>query len=106
MTSSTDYSFRKFQEELRALDGNAPTRVEPTRIEPTPVETKKLSKKELEAQRLAKEKAEFSALREKYQWSVADVVSFFPEEEGIGYLQALLQAPPQKKRGRKPKADM
>lgn len=35
---------------------------------------------------------EFLALRDKYGLSIADVVGFFPEEEGIGYLQQLIAA--------------
>jgi hypothetical protein len=29
-------------------------------------------------------------LRERYGLTVADVVAFFPEEEGVAYLQALI----------------
>jgi hypothetical protein len=39
---------------------------------------------------LAKE--EFLALRKRYGLTVADVVTFFPEEEGIAYLQQLTAA--------------
>jgi hypothetical protein len=88
-----DFTFRQFQEELRKLDDAPP---------PSRVDGKKPSKKEFEAHRMARAKAEFLALRERHQWSVADVVAFFPEKEGLGYLMELLNRPA-KKRGRKPK---
>jgi hypothetical protein len=50
-------------------------------------------------------RAEFLALKERYKLSIADVVTFFPEEEGIAYLQGLIaQAEAKPRRGRKPKA--
>lgn len=64
--------FRQFQEELAALDAQTP-KPEPTRLE--------------------KAKAEFLTLKRRYGLSVADVISFFPEEEGIGYLEALIANP-------------
>jgi hypothetical protein len=55
---------------------------------------------------MEKAREEFLTLRERYKLSVADVVAFFPEEEGIAYLQALIaQAQAKPRRGRKPKAD-
>lgn len=90
MKAPIGYSFRQFQEELAALDS----------VKPTRPDGKPLSKKELEAHRLEKAKAEFLELRVRYNWSLEDVVSFFPEEEGVGFLLKLLQEPP-KKRGRK-----
>ena len=67
MTIPTD-AFRRFQAELAALD----TKSRPSK---SPME-------------LAKE--EFLALRKRYGLTVADVVTFFPEEEGIAYLQQLI----------------
>jgi hypothetical protein len=69
-------AFRRFQEELAALDRKAEERA---------------SEHSPEAKR-DRAKADFLALREKHGWSVADVVAFFPEEEGIQYLQALIAA--------------
>jgi len=69
MTIPTD-AFRRFQAELAALD----TKSSPSKL---PME-------------LAKE--EFLALRKRYSLTVADVVTFFPEEEGIAYLQQLIAA--------------
>lgn len=62
--------FRQFQEELAALDAkNAPAK--------TPME---------------QAREEFQALRKRYGLTVADVVAWFPEEEGIAYLQGLIAA--------------
>ncbi|MBP1475424.1 hypothetical protein J7I44_14010 [Frateuria sp. MAH-13] len=69
MTIPTD-AFRRFQAELAALDA-----------------TSRPSKSPME---LAK--GEFLALRKRYGLTVADVVTFFPEEEGIAYLQQLIAA--------------
>jgi len=69
MPMPTD-AFRRFQAELAALDAKS----RPTK---TPME-------------VAKE--EFLALRKRHGLTVADVVSFFPEEEGIAYLQQLIAA--------------
>lgn len=44
---------------------------------------------------------EFLALRKRHRLTVADVVAFFPEEEGIAYLQTLIadaQAKPRRTR--------
>jgi len=89
-----DYSFRQFQEELRKLDGQAGPSTS------AQVSGEKLTKKKLEAQRTEKAKSEFSKLRERHQWSIADVVAFFHPEEGVDYLLELLKQPA-KKRGRK-----
>ncbi|AIF47952.1 hypothetical protein [Dyella japonica] len=78
-------AYRQFQEELAALD-------------------KDQEKRRTESKEVPKERArrEFLALRERYKLSVADVVAFFPEEEGIVYLQGLIaaaeSAPPRKRR--------
>jgi hypothetical protein len=68
MTVPTD-AFRKFQAELTALDAKTPP------------------KSQME---LAKE--DFLAVKRRYGLTVADVVAFFPEEEGIAYLQGLIAA--------------
>jgi hypothetical protein len=74
------YDFRQFQEELAALD-----RKNDTRGKESP-----MPKKDSAQARLLQAKAEFTTLRERYGLTVADVVAFFPEEEGIAYLQGLL----------------
>jgi len=76
------YDFRQFQEELAALDGK---RNPPAKERPMP-------KKDSSHARLLQARAEFLALRERYGLTVADVVAFFPEEEGIAYLQGLIAA--------------
>jgi hypothetical protein len=75
MTVPND-AFRRFQEELAAID----------RKEHLPTE------KPTGNQRLTNAKADFLFLKKRYGLSVADVVAFFPEEEGIAYLQALIAA--------------
>jgi hypothetical protein len=88
---STPYDFKKFQQELDALEGKAPTK---------PL-TATLSKKEQAALRLTKAKADFLTLKEKYSLTIAEAVSLFPEEDGVGYLRELLAASEEKpKRGR------
>ena len=106
-----NYSFKQFQEELRALDGNS-TAAPETPYVPPPVTIRPLrpvgrppGKKALEAQRLAQAKSQFLALRDKYQLNIGEVVAFFPEDEGLAYLMGLLQQPVRKKRGRKPKSE-
>jgi hypothetical protein len=89
MTVQND-AFRRFQEELAALDrkDNAP---------PAPLTGNA---------RMAQAKADFLSLRKRYGLTVADVVAFFPEEEGIAYLQQLIAASEAKPlRKKKPKAD-
>lgn len=96
--ASTSYDFRQFQAELAALDRNAPA----TPPVPLPVPpAKPLGKKAAAAAQLARAREEFLALRARHQLSVADVVAFFPEEEGVAYLQQLLaaaQARPRRRR--------
>jgi len=81
-------AYRQFQEELAALDKAQEKRT-----------------KEVKEAPMDRARREFLALRERYQLSVADVVAFFPEEEGIAYLQGLIAAseaaPPRKRRTRK-----
>jgi hypothetical protein len=68
-------SFRRFQEELAALDRKNEQRALEKSSGDTP---------------LARAKSEFHALRERYALTVADVVAFFPEEEGIEYLRQII----------------
>lgn len=72
MTVSKD-AFQRFQEELAALDNKAAP-----------------SSKAPPMHRLEHARLDFLQLRKRYGLSVADVVAFFPEEEGIGYLQQLI----------------
>ncbi|NII11054.1 2-hydroxyacyl-CoA dehydratase [Oleiagrimonas sp. C23AA] len=69
------YDFRQFQNDLAAIDRQA----EQSRVGADDG-----------ADRLAQAKVEFLALCDRYQLTVADVVAFFPEEEGIQYLQGLI----------------
>jgi len=97
MTSSK-YDFRQFQEELAQLERKTPAPA------PAPTPAKPLGKKAAAAQRLSVAREEFLALRKRHGLSVADVVAFFPEEEGIAYLQELIIAAQAKPRRRsKPK---
>ncbi|WP_158881916.1 2-hydroxyacyl-CoA dehydratase [Rhodanobacter sp. L36] len=87
MTVTQD-AFRRFQEELAAID----------RKEHLPKEAPTGNK------RMDLAKADFLALKRRYGLKVADVVAFFPEEEGITYLQELIAAREAKPvRKRKPK---
>jgi hypothetical protein len=76
------YDFRQFQEELATLERKV------AKHQPS----KPLSKKEAAARRLQMAREEFQALCRRHDLTVADVVAFFPEEEGIAYLQQLLAA--------------
>lgn len=89
-------AFRRFQEELAALDKE---------IEQRAVKPKKETAKQAALSAMERAKEEFLALRARHNLTVADVISFFPEEEGIAYLQSLIaqQAEPKPRRGRKPK---
>lgn len=78
---SKPYDFHQFQTELSALDTSQPA-------SPPAAATPVVNPKS----RLARAKVEFLALRERYQLTVADVVAFFPEEDGIAYLQTLIAA--------------
>ncbi len=68
-------AYRRFQEELAALEREQERR-----------------RQEASAPPMERARREFLALREHYGLSVADVVAFFPEEEGIAYLQGLIAA--------------
>lgn len=103
MNSSGKFDFRQFQEELAALDRQKATR-EPEKPEPAPappVERKKPGRpKKVDPK--AEARAAFEAVRIRYELTVADVVSWFPEEEGIAYLQALIaSAEPKPRKPRK-----
>jgi hypothetical protein len=93
MKSST-YDFRQFQEELAALKQKSVT----------PAKEKAAPKRRSASARLAQAEAEFRVLRERYALTVADVVGFFPEEEGIVYLQGLIAAQETRGRRRRPKS--
>ena len=93
---SKSYDFRQFQAELAALDDARPA----APAAPTKPAAKPLGKRAAAAERQARIREEFLALRERHQLSVADVVALFPEEEGIAYLQSLLAAAERKPRRR------
>jgi hypothetical protein len=97
-------AFRRFQEELAALDKQI---VDRTTEKQAAKKAAKQSAKQAAASAMECARQEFLVLRERYKLSVADVVSFFPEEEGVAYLQALIaQAQAKPRRGRKPKASI
>lgn len=106
--ASNNYDFRQFQADLAALDQAhgkekpRPSEAAPPAPAAPPVKRGRgrPSTKAAEAQRMAQAREEFLALRDRYALSVGDVVAFFPEEEGVAYLQALL-AQPQPRRRRK-----
>ena len=76
MTTVPKDAFRRFQEELAALDSKSETP----------------SSKTSSLTRLDHARSDFLALRKRYGLTVADVIAFFPEEEGIAYLQQLIVA--------------
>jgi hypothetical protein len=95
MNSSGKYDFKQFQDELAALDRQSgkPTPAAaaaapaPAPVEPPPPKRRGRPPK---VDPLAPARAEFEALRIRYHLSVADVVAWFPPEEGIAYLQGLI----------------
>lgn len=100
--SAPKYDFRQFQQELAQLESKVESQPASEVPENKPIQQKPLGKKAAAAQRLAMAREAFLAVRERHDLSVADVVSFFPEEEGIAYLQQLIAAAQAKpKRGRK-----
>ena len=114
----SSYDFRQFQAELAALDAAkakdkpaeapAPAAATPAEAAPaaaTPKKRGRPSTKAAEAERLARVREEFLALRARHNLTVADVVAFFPEEEGIAYLQSLLAQPQPRRRRRKADAE-
>jgi phage-related protein len=66
------YDFRQFQADLAKIDSQA----DPSSNDP-----------------MAQAKAEFLELRKRHKLTVADVVAFFPEEEGVEYILSLMQKP-------------
>lgn len=97
----TDYDFRKFQAELAALDSSRKPEPPPATAPAPP--SRPAARKAVARERLARAREDFLALRARYGLDLADVVSFFPEEEGIAYLQQLLAAAERKpRRTRKP----
>jgi len=91
-------AFRRFQEELAALDKEIEQRA-------PVVKPRKQTARQAALSAMDRAKQEFLTLRERHNLTVADVVSFFPEEEGIAYLQSLIaQAAAKPRRGRKPKS--
>ena len=97
--ASNSYDFRQFQAELAALSRQPEPQQAPT---PAPKSASKpLGKRAAAAERLARARADFLALRARHDLTVAEVVAFFPEEEGIAYLQQLLAAAEQKPRRRR-----
>ncbi|HKT30539.1 2-hydroxyacyl-CoA dehydratase [Dyella sp.] len=90
-------AFRRFQEELAALDKE---------IEQRSPKSRKETAKQAAISAMERAKEEFLALKTRHNLTVADVVAFFPEEEGIAYLQSLIaqQAEAKPRRGRKPKS--
>ena len=76
-------AFRRFQEELAALDPAKP----------------KLTRE----QELLVAKTAFLDLQRRHGLTVADVIGFFPPEEGIEYLRQLIDAAPTKPASRRRK---
>jgi hypothetical protein len=103
MNSSGKYDFRQFQDELAALDRQKAASPSPAPAPPAPAPEKRKPgrPKTVRVDPLADARVAFDALRISYKLSVADVVSWFPEEEGIAYLQALLAQPAPKRRRKK-----
>lgn len=95
--ASSSYDFRQFQAELAALEGKQNKNDRPVPRE----KPAKLSKKAAAAERMEQARKEFLTLRQRYELSVADVMAFFPEEEGVAYLQTLLAEPQPRRRRRK-----
>lgn len=90
----TTYDFRQFQEELAALDRKSSQQAQGT---PAPTQ-------ESAHTRLLQAQAEFTTLRKRYRLTVAHVIAFFPEEEGVAYLQKLIaeQDAKPKRRSKRP----
>ena len=109
----SSYDFRQFQAELAALDAakakdkpaEALPPASPAPTSPAPRKRGRPSTKAAEAERLARVREEFLALRARHNLTVADVVAFFPEEEGVAYLQSLLAQPQPRRRRRKADAE-
>lgn len=111
MNSSGKYDFKQFQDELAALDRQNAASKPPAVTPPVEKPAEKVLDKPVEKPRrgrppkvdpLAEARAAFNALRVSYGLSVADVVAWFPPEEGIAYLQSLIASAEPKPR--KPRA--
>lgn len=102
MNSSGKYDFRQFQEELAALDRKASEAQPPAPVKPAEPAPPKRRGRPPKVDPLAAARAEFDALRLRHGLTVADVVSWFPEDEGVAYLQSLIAASePRPRRRRK-----
>ena len=99
--ASNSYDFRQFQAELAALSRKPEPEPEQAPKPAPKSASKPLGKKAAAAERFARARAEFLALRARHDLTVAEVVAFFPEEEGIAYLQQLLAAAEQRPRRRR-----
>ncbi|MGA7438121.1 MAG: 2-hydroxyacyl-CoA dehydratase [Luteibacter sp.] len=104
MNSSGKYDFRQFQDELAALDRQnvAASDAAKAVVKEAVVEKRKPGRpKTVRVDPLAEARTAFEALRMRHNLTVADVVAWFPEEEGVAYLQALLAQPAPKRRRKK-----
>jgi hypothetical protein len=119
MNSSGKYDFKQFQDELAALDrqkaAEKPAASKPLETPaaapvapaPAPAPEKRKRGRPPKVDPLADARLAFDALRRSYGLTVADVVAWFPEEEGVAYLQALIASaePKPRKRRTKPEPD-
>jgi hypothetical protein len=107
MNSSGKYDFRQFQEELAALDRSAgkPAAAKAVPAAPAEPPAPKRRGRPPKVDPLAPARVEFDALRLRYGLTVAHVVSWFPQEEGIAYLQGLIAASEPKPRRSRKKPD-
>jgi hypothetical protein len=113
MNSSGKYDFKQFQDELAALDrlnaGSktvaAPAPAPVAAPEPVAPVEKRRRGRPPKVDPLADARVAFEALRVRYGLTVADVVAWFPEEQGVAYLQALIASAEPKPRKRRTKAD-
>lgn len=111
MNSSGKYDFKQFQEELAALDRQAnggktpPPTAAPAKAAAVEPAAPKRRGRPPKVDPLAAAKAEFEALRVRHGLTVADVVAWFPPEEGVAYLQSLIAASEPKPRRRRKAAD-
>lgn len=102
MNSSGKYDFRQFQDELARLDREQGERKEVVAPAPAVEKRKRGRPRIIRMDPLAEARLAFEALRLQYDLHVADVVAWFPEEEGVAYLQSLLATPVPKRRRKKP----
>ncbi|MET0937178.1 MAG: 2-hydroxyacyl-CoA dehydratase [Luteibacter sp.] len=117
MNSSGKYDFKQFQDELAALDrqkaAEKPAASKPVErpaaapVAAGPAPEKRKRGRPPKVDPLADARLAFDALRTSYGLTVADVVAWFPEEEGVAYLQALIASaePKPRKRRTKPEPD-